>query len=81
MLAIWFDISSVALAVWPASVLTSWATTAKPRPASPARGFDGGIQRQEVGLTELGWREFCRHLLHDHPNLATENLQANFDGG
>ncbi|MCK1327099.1 deoxyribodipyrimidine photo-lyase [Bradyrhizobium sp. 171] len=31
-------------------------------------------------LSELGWREFCRHLLHDHPNLATENLQANFDG-
>ena len=37
MLAIWVDISSVALAVWPASVLTSWATTAKPRPASLAR--------------------------------------------
>ncbi|MGY3074012.1 hypothetical protein ACVWZZ_000383 [Bradyrhizobium sp. LM6.10] len=87
MLAIWFDISSVALAVWPASVLTSWATTAKTGPPPQkrgrhrARGFDGGIQRQEVGLTELGWREFCRHLLHDHPNLATENLQANFDGG
>jgi deoxyribodipyrimidine photo-lyase len=31
-------------------------------------------------LSELGWREFCRHLLHDHPDLATENLQANFDG-
>ncbi|QPF95195.1 deoxyribodipyrimidine photo-lyase [Bradyrhizobium commune] len=30
-------------------------------------------------LSELGWREFCRHLLHDHPNLATENLQTNFD--
>ena len=30
-------------------------------------------------LTELGWREFCRHLLHDHPNLATENLQTSFD--
>ncbi|MCK1386180.1 deoxyribodipyrimidine photo-lyase [Bradyrhizobium sp. 21] len=34
----------------------------------------------EKFLSELGWREFCRHLLHDHPNLATENLQANFDG-
>ncbi|WP_247973266.1 cryptochrome/photolyase family protein [Bradyrhizobium sp. 195] len=31
-------------------------------------------------LSELGWREFCRHLLHDHPGLATENLQTNFDG-
>jgi deoxyribodipyrimidine photo-lyase len=30
-------------------------------------------------LSELGWREFCRHLLHDHPNLATENLQTGFD--
>ena len=31
-------------------------------------------------LSELGWREFCHHLLHDHPDLATENLQTNFDG-
>lgn len=31
-------------------------------------------------LSELGWREFCRHLLHDHPDLATVNLQTNFDG-
>ena len=35
--AIWWLISSVALAVWLASSLTSAATTAKPRPASPAR--------------------------------------------
>ena len=33
----WPAISSVALAVWLASPLTSAATTAKPRPASPAR--------------------------------------------
>lgn len=33
----------------------------------------------EKFLSELGWREFCRHLLHEHPNLATENLQTNFD--
>jgi len=41
----------VALAVRPASPRTSSATTAKPRPvfASP-RGFDGGIQGQQVGL-------------------------------
>ena len=37
MLTIWALISSVAFAVWPASVLTSCATTANPRPASPAR--------------------------------------------
>ena len=37
MLAICEPISSVALAVCEASAFTSWATTAKPRPASPAR--------------------------------------------
>jgi deoxyribodipyrimidine photo-lyase len=31
-------------------------------------------------LSELGWREFCRHLLFDVPELATRNLQPAFDG-
>src|SRR6202000_484534 len=30
-------------------------------------------------LTELGWREFCRHLLFDVPDLAERNLQSSFD--
>jgi deoxyribodipyrimidine photo-lyase len=30
-------------------------------------------------LSELGWREFCRHLLFDNPELATTNLQPAFD--
>ena len=30
-------------------------------------------------LSELGWREFCRHLLFDHSDLASQNLQASFD--
>jgi deoxyribodipyrimidine photo-lyase len=30
-------------------------------------------------LSELGWREFCRHLLFDVPDLATRNLQIPFD--
>jgi deoxyribodipyrimidine photo-lyase len=30
-------------------------------------------------LSELGWREFCRHLLFDHPDLHTRNLQDTFD--
>jgi len=30
-------------------------------------------------LSELGWREFCRHLLFDVPDLATRNLQPVFD--
>lgn len=30
-------------------------------------------------LSELGWRDFCRHLLFDHPELMTRNLQPAFD--
>ena len=30
-------------------------------------------------LSELGWREFCRHLLFDTPEMATRNLQPAFD--
>jgi deoxyribodipyrimidine photo-lyase len=33
----------------------------------------------EKFLSELGWREFCRHLLFDVPDLATRNLQPSFD--
>jgi deoxyribodipyrimidine photo-lyase len=33
----------------------------------------------EKFLSELGWREFCRHLLFDAPDLAERNLQASFD--
>lgn len=30
-------------------------------------------------LSELGWREFSRHLLFDLPQLSKKNLQASFD--
>lgn len=30
-------------------------------------------------LSELGWREFCRHLLFDVPDMAERNLQDQFD--
>ena len=30
-------------------------------------------------LSELGWREFCRHLVFDLPDLADRNLQPSFD--
>ena len=30
-------------------------------------------------LSELGWREFCRHLLHDRPDLADRNIDSSFD--
>jgi deoxyribodipyrimidine photo-lyase len=37
--------------------------------------------QSDVGkfLSELGWREFCRHLLFDIPDLAARNLQESFD--
>jgi deoxyribodipyrimidine photo-lyase len=45
--------------------------------ASAARpAIAGGVDKF---LSELGWREFCRHLLFDHPDLATRNLQSAFD--
>ncbi|MBV1703262.1 MAG: deoxyribodipyrimidine photo-lyase [Hyphomicrobiales bacterium] len=28
---------------------------------------------------ELGWREFCYHLLHQFPDLSTRNFQRKFD--
>jgi deoxyribodipyrimidine photo-lyase len=40
----------------------------------PERGGD-----IEKFLSELGWREFCRHLLYDVPDLAERNLQPGFD--
>jgi deoxyribodipyrimidine photo-lyase len=33
----------------------------------------------EKFLSELAWREFCRHLLFDHPDLAVASLQPAFD--
>ena len=30
-------------------------------------------------VSELGWHEFCRHLLFDVPDLADRNLQSSFD--
>jgi hypothetical protein len=42
--------SFVALRLCSASLRTSSATTAKPRPASPARAASMGVQRQQVRL-------------------------------
>jgi deoxyribodipyrimidine photo-lyase len=39
-------------------------------------GIAGDVEKF---LSELGWREFCRHLLHDVPDIATRNLQPAFD--
>jgi deoxyribodipyrimidine photo-lyase len=39
------------------------------------RGHDRGA---ESFLREVGWREFCHHLLHRHPDLAETPIQARF---
>ncbi|HEX2654518.1 MAG TPA: deoxyribodipyrimidine photo-lyase [Xanthobacteraceae bacterium] len=33
----------------------------------------------EKFLSEIGWREFSYHLLHQCPDLATQNFQSRFD--
>jgi deoxyribodipyrimidine photo-lyase len=52
--------------VWHAA---NFAAAQKPAIASDVGKF----------LSELGWREFSRHLLFDHPDLAGRNLQPSFD--
>ncbi|MGB8401517.1 cryptochrome/photolyase family protein [Bradyrhizobium sp.] len=52
--------------VWHAA---RFAAAARPRLAADIEKF----------LSELGWREFCRHLLFDMPDLAARNLQPSFD--
>jgi deoxyribodipyrimidine photo-lyase len=52
--------------VWHAA---NFAAARKPAIASDVSKF----------LSELGWREFSRHLLFDHPDLAEKNLQPSFD--
>ena len=55
MSAICSEISSVAFAVWLASDFTSEATTAKPRPASPARAASiVAFSAEQIGLRRDG---------------------------
>ena len=42
--------------------------------STPAR-----VRDVEKFLSEIGWREFCYHLLCQHPDLATENIDKRFD--
>ena len=44
--------------------------------AAQSPALSGDIEKF---LSELGWREFCRHLLFDVPDLAERNLQQQFD--
>jgi deoxyribodipyrimidine photo-lyase len=41
---------------------------------TPAKDYDVG-----KFLTEIGWREFSYHLLHQFPRLAAANFQPKFD--
>jgi deoxyribodipyrimidine photo-lyase len=44
-----------------------------------AAGRHGLASDIDKFLSELGWREFCRHLLFDMPDLASRNLQLPFN--
>jgi deoxyribodipyrimidine photo-lyase len=55
-----------------------------PRQVWHAAQFTAAERPGHVGdldkfLSELAWREFCRHLLFDLPDLNTRNLQSSFD--
>ncbi len=45
----------------------------------PLRGTPKLASDIDKFLSELGWREFCRHLLFDHPDMHRRNLQSSFD--
>jgi deoxyribodipyrimidine photo-lyase len=44
--------------------------------AAAGRAADADVEKL---LSELGWREFCYHLLHQQPALASVNFNRRFD--
>jgi len=46
-----------------------------------AAELSGAVQASDAEryLAELGWREFCHHLLFQFPDLARKNVQPRFD--
>ncbi len=72
MRAICVPISSVARAVWPASSLTSVATTAKPRPASPARA----ASMVALSARRLVWPAMSEISLTTSPMRAVAPLSS-----
>jgi deoxyribodipyrimidine photo-lyase len=51
-----------------------WHAVVAAREHGDAKAHDA-----EKFLTELGWREFSYHLLHQFPELAGKNFQSRFD--
>ena len=51
-----------------------WHAVERAKAEGPATAAD-----VEKFRSELGWREFSYHLLHNFPGLATENFNARFD--
>jgi deoxyribodipyrimidine photo-lyase len=49
------------------------------RTALHAGALPGQPADAEMFLSEIGWREFSYHLLFNHPELATRNVNARFD--
>jgi deoxyribodipyrimidine photo-lyase len=39
----------------------------------------GGEKNKRKFMSEIGWREFCYHLLFQYPDLAKVNIQSKFD--
>jgi deoxyribodipyrimidine photo-lyase len=53
---------------------------------SPLQIYGGAVKRQDADklgadkfLSEIGWREFSKHLLYANPDLASRNFNARFD--
>src|ERR1700747_2602083 len=72
MAATWPEISSVALAVWFASAFTSDATTAKPRPDSPARAASMvALSAKRLVWAAMLWISFTTSPIFSAPVEST----------
>ena len=53
-----------------------WHAVQTARAAGTTQAQNADIEKF---LSEIGWREFCYHLLYHQPDLATRNIQPLFD--
>ena len=65
------------------SRLSPTSTSARSVRSGSGTSSAGGFREApaDVGIfrSELGWREFCWHLLYSNPELATRNFRPEFD--